>query len=80
MVEKVLKISYDPCQSARIALVATEDRVRFIIATTAMKEGDLISTSGEIPRIPSKQESLNHFSFFQWSLDSLSVLRFSTTK
>nr|CAG4642773.1 EOG090X0COM [Evadne anonyx] len=51
-VEKILKISYDPCRSAQIALVATGDRLRFIIATATMKEGDLISTSGEIPRIP----------------------------
>ena len=54
LVEKVIKISYDPCRSARIALVGTGDRLRFVIASTTMKEGDLISTSGEIPRIPSK--------------------------
>ena len=58
LVERVLKISYDPCRSARIALVASGDRLRFITATTSMKEGDLISTLGEIPRIPSKQEAL----------------------
>jgi len=52
LVERVLKISYDPCRSARIALVASGDRLRFITATTSMKEGDLISTLGEIPRIP----------------------------
>jgi len=52
LVEKILKISYDPCRSAKIALVASGDRLRFIIATTVMKEGDLISISREIPRIP----------------------------
>nr|CAG4648862.1 EOG090X0COM [Polyphemus pediculus] len=51
LVEKVLSILYDPCRSARIALVAAGDNPRYIIATSTMKAGDLISTSGHIPRI-----------------------------
>lgn len=53
LVEKILQIQYDPCRSARIALVAGGDKARYIIATTSMKAGDLISTSGHIPRIAS---------------------------
>nr|CAG4651296.1 EOG090X0COM [Simocephalus serrulatus]SVE94478.1 EOG090X0COM [Simocephalus serrulatus] len=51
LVEKILQIQYDPCRSARIALIAGGDKARYIIATTSMKVGDLISTSGHIPRI-----------------------------
>ncbi|KAI9558175.1 hypothetical protein GHT06_014928 [Daphnia sinensis] len=51
LVEKILAIQYDPCQSAKIALVASGDKVRYIIASSTMKAGDLISTSGHIPRI-----------------------------
>nr|CAG4649652.1 EOG090X0COM [Scapholeberis mucronata]SVE93859.1 EOG090X0COM [Scapholeberis mucronata] len=51
LVEKILSIQYDPCRAARIALVVGGDRARYIIATTTMKPGDLISTSGHIPRI-----------------------------
>ena len=50
LVEKVLNLQYDPCQSAKIALVASGDKVRYIIATSSMKVGDLITTSGHIPR------------------------------
>nr|SVE75366.1 EOG090X0COM [Daphnia dolichocephala] len=51
LVEKVLGIQYDPCQSAKTALVASGDRLRYIVASSTMKTGDLISTSGHIPRI-----------------------------
>nr|CAG4641172.1 EOG090X0COM [Eulimnadia texana] len=52
LVERVIHIQYDPCRSARIALVAAGDKMRYLIATQGMKAGDLISTYGEIPRIP----------------------------
>ena len=55
LVERVIAIKYDPCRTARIALVASGNNVRYIIATTTMKPGDLISTSGHIPRIASKK-------------------------
>nr|CAG4636482.1 EOG090X0COM [Eubosmina coregoni]SVE70039.1 EOG090X0COM [Eubosmina coregoni] len=51
LVERVMSIQYDPCKTARIAVVAGGDRARFILATSTMKPGDLISTSGHIPRI-----------------------------
>lgn len=51
LVEKVMSIQYDPCRTAKIAAVASGERMRFIIATSTMKPGDLISTSGHIPRI-----------------------------
>nr|CAG4650452.1 EOG090X0COM [Sida crystallina] len=51
LVEKVHLIRYDPCRTAHIALVASGNNVRYIIATTSMKPGDLISTSSHIPRI-----------------------------
>ena len=50
LVEKVLRLLYDPCRSAKIALVAGGERVRYILASSTMKAGDLISTSGHIPR------------------------------
>ena len=53
LVEKVMSIQYDPCRTAKIAAVASGERMRFIIATSTMKPGDLISTSGHIPRIAS---------------------------
>nr|CAG4648214.1 EOG090X0COM [Moina brachiata]SVE93240.1 EOG090X0COM [Moina brachiata] len=51
LVEKVIKIIQDPCRSAWVALVAGGEQPRYIIATSSMKPGDLISTSGHIPRI-----------------------------
>ena len=50
LVEKVLRLQYDPCRSAKIALVAGGDSIRYILASSTMKAGDLISTSGHIPR------------------------------
>ncbi|XP_014676591.1 PREDICTED: 39S ribosomal protein L2, mitochondrial-like [Priapulus caudatus] len=52
--EKVMSIHYDPLRSAKIALVAGGDKKRFILATCNMKAGDIINTSGHIPRIPVK--------------------------
>lgn len=69
LVEKILSIQYDPCRTARIALVATGNNARYIIATSTMKEGDLISTSGHIPRIASK---------FRWNqLIRVAILKIS---
>nr|CAG4642010.1 EOG090X0COM [Eurycercus lamellatus] len=51
LVERIINIQYDPCRTARIALVASGVQARYIIATSTMKAGDLISTSGHIPRI-----------------------------
>lgn len=50
--ERVIRILYDPNRSARIALVGTGDKLRYILASVNMKSGDLIKTSSYIPRIP----------------------------
>ncbi|XP_064473347.1 large ribosomal subunit protein uL2m-like [Ornithodoros turicata] len=50
--EKVYQVRYDPCRTARIALVANGDQKRWVIATQNIKPGDTITTSGHIPRIP----------------------------
>ncbi|XP_054721105.1 39S ribosomal protein L2, mitochondrial-like [Uloborus diversus] len=50
--EKVFQVRYDPCRTARIALVASGDHKRWILASENMKVGDVIKTSAVIPRIP----------------------------
>jgi len=52
--EKVEKILYDPNRSARIALVATGEMKRYVIATNSMKPGDLIQSTQVVTRSPSK--------------------------
>lgn len=52
LVEKVYDVRYDPCRTADIALVASSDHKRWILASHNMKVGDLIETSGEIPKMP----------------------------
>ncbi|CAG9769377.1 unnamed protein product [Ceutorhynchus assimilis] len=51
-VERVIKIIKDGCRTAYVALVAYEDKLKYILATNNMKAGDLIKTSCHIPRIP----------------------------
>lgn len=50
--ERIIHIQYDPNRSSKIALVASGDSLRYILATENMKKGDLIKTSSYIPRIP----------------------------
>lgn len=50
--ERVMLVRYDPCRTAHIALVATGDHKRWIIATHNVKAGDIIRTSAVIPRLP----------------------------
>jgi len=52
IMERVLKVAYDPCRTARIAMVARDNFKRWIIATENMKVGNIIKSCGEIPRIP----------------------------
>lgn len=54
LVEKVIDIIDSRDRTSFIALVAHGDSKRYILATQNMKIGDLIRTSGEIPRIPVK--------------------------
>lgn len=50
--EKVCYVRYDPCRTADIAVVATGEKRRYILASQNMKAGDIIKTSRNIPRIP----------------------------
>ncbi|GFG38946.1 hypothetical protein Cfor_12551 [Coptotermes formosanus] len=50
--ERVIQIMDDGCRTAKIALVAGGDQLKYILATENMKAGDIIRTSGHIPRIP----------------------------
>ncbi|XP_014443327.1 39S ribosomal protein L2, mitochondrial isoform X3 [Tupaia chinensis] len=49
--EKVVRVRYDPCRSADIALVAGGSRKRWIIATENMQAGDTILNSDHIGRM-----------------------------
>lgn len=50
--EKVIQIFKDGTRTAHVALVASGDEMKYILATANMKPGDLIKTSKFIPRIP----------------------------
>ncbi|XP_012255662.2 39S ribosomal protein L2, mitochondrial [Athalia rosae] len=50
--ERVLQIIKDGCRTAFIALVASGQKLKYILATENMKPGDLIRTSKALPRIP----------------------------
>ena len=52
LVEKVQRIQTDPHRTAHIALVASGNHKRYIIATENMKVGDLVKTHGDIPDVP----------------------------
>jgi len=54
LVEKVISINYDPTRKPMIALTGYKDKLRWQIATEGMKEGDLITTTWKIPKIPVK--------------------------
>lgn len=58
-VEKVVEVMFDGCRTAKIALVAVGDEMKYILATENMKAGDLIRTSRFIPRIPGRR----HYNF-----------------
>lgn len=51
LVEQVLKVTYDPCRTANIAIVAGGNDKRYILASENMKPGDLIKTSGKLTRM-----------------------------
>lgn len=51
-VEKVIDVINDGCRTAKVALVAVGDELKYILATENMKPGDMIKTSRFIPRIP----------------------------
>lgn len=52
LVEKVLYVRYDPLRSADIALVASGNHKRWILAEENMKAGDIIRSYADIPKTP----------------------------
>ncbi|KAH8296238.1 hypothetical protein KR054_003517 [Drosophila jambulina] len=50
--ELVLEVLRDGCRTAKVALVAVGDELKYILATENMKPGDILKTSRVIPRIP----------------------------
>ena len=54
LIEKIEKIMSDPNRSARIALVASGEHKRYIIATENMQEGDALKSTQIVSRSPSK--------------------------
>jgi len=54
LVEKIDKIMSDPNRSARIALVASGEHKRYIIATDSMQQGDAVKSTQLVSRSPSQ--------------------------
>ncbi|EDV97547.1 39S ribosomal protein L2, mitochondrial [Drosophila grimshawi] len=50
--ERVVELLRDGCRTAKVALVAVGDELKYILATENMREGDILKTSRVIPRIP----------------------------
>lgn len=63
-IEKVIDVIFDGCRTAKVALVAVGDQLKYIIASENMKPGDLIKSSRFIPRIPGKRGSLSFGSVY----------------
>jgi large subunit ribosomal protein L2 len=51
LVERVQAVRYDPCRTSDIAIVASGNRKRYILASQNMKVGDLIKTSSKVTRM-----------------------------
>jgi len=54
LIEKVLSINYDPMRTSCLALTGYADKLRWQLATTNMKAGDLIRSTTEIPEMAVK--------------------------
>ncbi|XP_074650802.1 large ribosomal subunit protein uL2m-like [Tubulanus polymorphus] len=54
--EKVIEIMDDPMRNAKIAIVASGEEKRYIVATENMAPGDIITTTTAIPRMPVKAQ------------------------
>jgi len=50
--EKIIEIQYDPNREPFIALVGSGSHLRYILATSTMRRGDVIRSSNFIPEIP----------------------------
>ncbi|XP_050420796.1 39S ribosomal protein L2, mitochondrial [Adelges cooleyi] len=51
-IDKVIELLDCGCRTAKVALVGSGTNLKYILATVNMKPGDLLVTSGFIPRIP----------------------------
>ena len=54
LTEKIDKVMSDPNRSAHIALVASGEHKRYIIATESMQEGDYVKSMQLLSRSPSQ--------------------------
>ncbi len=52
LVERVIRIMNSDCHTAKVALIGHGNTLRYILATENLKVGDLVKTSGEIPKNP----------------------------
>ncbi|KAF4521578.1 hypothetical protein B566_EDAN001298 [Ephemera danica] len=52
LTERVLQVLKCGCRTSDVALIGNGNKLRYILATENMKVGDVICTSGHIPRIP----------------------------
>ena len=59
--ERVMDICYDPMRSSLLALTCHMDKLRWQIATSTMRTGDLITTTALIPDIPIKPATNNSY-------------------
>jgi len=50
--ERVMSINYDPMRDAKICMTGYGDKLRWQVATSKMKEGDIIRTFTDIPTNP----------------------------
>lgn len=50
--ERVLQLKYDPLRTPKLALVADQERTRWILASEGVEVGDIICTYSEVPRNP----------------------------
>ncbi|CAF3068450.1 unnamed protein product [Rotaria socialis] len=54
LVERVIRIVNSDCHTAKAALIGHGNTLRYILATENLKVGDLVKTSGDIPKNPVK--------------------------
>ncbi|XP_069101542.1 large ribosomal subunit protein uL2m-like [Argopecten irradians] len=59
--ERVIQVRYDPLRTADIAVAATGNRKRYILASDGMQKGDLIKTFANIPDFPVSAEKGNQY-------------------
>ena len=58
LVERVIRILNSDCHTSKVALIGHGNTLRYILATENLKVGDLVKTSGEIPKNPGRFQRL----------------------